>query len=37
MTVGMSTEMGGRQDPQRRDREVGMLEDHFVDIEVTKN
>lgn len=36
MTVGMSTKMG-RQDPQRRDREVGMLEDHFVDIEVTKD
>ena len=26
MTVGMSTEMGGRQDPQRRDRECVNVE-----------
>ena len=37
MTVRMSAEMGGRQDPQGRDREAAMSEDHFMDIEVAKN
>ena len=37
MTVRMRAEMGGRQDPQGRDREAGMSEDHSVDIEMAKN
>lgn len=37
MTVRMSAEMGGRQDPQGRDGEAGMSEDHFMDVEVAGN
>lgn len=37
MTVRMRAEMGGRQDPQGRDREAGMSEDHSVDIEAAKD
>lgn len=37
MAVRMSAERDGRQDPQGRDGEAGMSEDHFMDIEVAKN